>query len=248
MIAKQRPQTVAAAPPLPPDFMLPDPPMIPDFQRNAQRRRIDPVLACHFMRRDDILVAGGGYLRLDPMNDGERYAPDCLVAFGVDPEAIIARNGYLIGEVGKPPDFALDVAAQCVGMKDRAIERETYERYQAREYWRLDAATRWQAAPLAGDRLTDGGKYAPIEIAQDADGRLWGYGEALALKLCWDGEFLRFHDAKTDRFLPDAVELAHEIDAANARAAEARARIANARADFAEAEVRRLRALLRNRE
>ena len=68
------------------------------------------------------------------------------------------------------------------------------------------------------------------------------------MNLCWDGDFLRFHDAKTDRFLPDAVELAHEIDAANARAAEARARIANARADFAEAEVRRLRALLRNRE
>ena len=177
MIAKQRPQTVAAAPPLPPDFMLPDPPMIPDFQRNAQRRRIDPVLACHFMRRDDVLVAGGGYLRLDPLNDGERYAPDCLVAFGVDPEAIIARNGYLISEVGKPPDFALDVAAQDVGMKARAIERETYERYQAREYWRLDAATRWQDTPLAGDRLTDGGKYAPIEIAQDADGRLWGYSE-----------------------------------------------------------------------
>ena len=138
--------------------MLPDPPMIPDFQRNAQRRRLDPALACHFMRRDDVLVAGGGYLRLDPLNDGERYAPDCVVAFGVDPEAIIARNGYLISEVGKPPDFALDVAAQCVGMKARAIERETYDRYQAREYWRLDAATRWQNVPLAGDRLTDGGK------------------------------------------------------------------------------------------
>ena len=200
---------------LPPDFMLPDPPMIPDFQRHAHRTRIITALDIYFKRRDDVLSAGGGYLRHDPMNDDERYAPDCVVAFGVDPKAIIARNGYLISEVGKPPDFALDVACQDVGMIDRSIERETYERYQAREYWRLDASKRWQAAPLAGDRLVNG-KYVPIEIIQDEDGGLWGYSEALALSLCWDGEFLRFYDRTPGRFLPDALETARELDAVKA--------------------------------
>ena len=142
--------------------------------------------------------------------------------------------------MGKPPDFALDVAAQCVGMKDRAIARETYERYQAPEYWRLDASTRWQAAPLAGDRLTDGGKYAPIEIAQDADGRLWGYSEALGLNLCWDGEFLRFHDAKMGRFLPNHLEMKDKRNQmAIERDAAARER------DRLAAENERLRARLR---
>ena len=201
---------------LPPDFMLPDPPMIPDFQRRAHRTRIATALDIYYSeRRDDVLSAGGGYLRHDPMNEGERYAPDCVVAFGVDPKAIIARNGYLISEVGKPPDFALDVACQDVGMIDRSIERETYERYQAREYWRLDASKRWQAAPLEGDRLVNG-KYVPIEIIQDEDGGLWGYSEALSLSLCWDGEFLRFYDGTAGRFLPNAVELAREVAAMKA--------------------------------
>ena len=200
---------------LPPDFMLPDPPRIPDFQRYAHRTRIITALDIYFKRRNDTLTAGGGYLRHDPMNEGERYAPDCVVAFGVDPKAIIARNGYLISEVGKPPDFALDVACQDVGMIDRSIERETYERYQAREYWRLDASKRWQAAPLEGDRLVNG-KYVPIEIIQDEDGGLWGYSEALSLSLCWDGEFLRFYDGTAGRFLPNAVELAREVDAIKA--------------------------------
>ena len=137
------------------------------------------------------------------------------MAFGVDPKAIIERNGYLISEVGKPPDFALDVACQDVGMIDRSIERETYERYQAREYWRLDASKRWQAAPLAGDRLVNG-KYVPIEITQDEDGGLWGYSESLALSLCWDDESLRFYDRTAGRFLPNAVELARELAAVKA--------------------------------
>ena len=200
---------------LPPDFMLPDPPMIPDFQRRAHLTRIINTLDIYFKRRDDVLAAGGGYLRHDPMDEGERYAPDCVVAFGVDPKAIIARNGYLISEVGKPPDFALDVACQDVGMIDRSIERETYERYQAREYWRLDASKRWQAAPLEGDRLVNG-KYVPIEIIQDEDGKLWGYSQALALSLCWDGEFLRFYDRTSGRFLPNGVELARELAVAKA--------------------------------
>ena len=200
---------------LPPDFMLPDPPMIPDFQRRDHLTRIITALDIYFKRRDDTLSAGGGYLRHDPMDEGERYAPDCVVAFGVDPKAIIERNGYLISEVGKPPDFALDVACQDVGMIDRSIERETYERYQAREYWRLDASKRWQAAPLAGDRLVNG-KYVPIEIIQDEYGGLWGYSEALALSLCWDGEFLRFYDRTSGRFLPNALELAREIAAVKA--------------------------------
>ena len=30
-----------------------------------------------------------------------------VVAFGVIPKAIVGRNGYMVREVGKPPDFVL---------------------------------------------------------------------------------------------------------------------------------------------
>ena len=72
----------------------------------------DSILRAHFAPRTDVLISGQGYLRCEAGNDAERLAPDCVVAFGVNPEAIVARNGYVISEVGKPPDFVLEVASR----------------------------------------------------------------------------------------------------------------------------------------
>ena len=66
------------------------------------------------------------------------------------------------------------------------------------------------------------GKYVPIEIIQDEDGKLRGYSEALALSLCWDGDFLRFYDRTSGRFLPNGVELAREVAAAKAEVSRLR--------------------------
>ena len=233
MIAEQRTQTAAVAPPLPSDYMMPDPPRIPDMQQSLQLRGIETTLHLYFEERGDVLVAGQGYLRHDATNESERFAPDCAVTFGVDAEAIIRRNGYVISEMGKPPDFVLEVASKSTGRRDYTIKREAYERYRAREYWRTDeTGGRWHDAALAGDKLVDG-KYVPIPITQDEDGRHWGYSEVLDLHLCWDDGRLRFFDAKTDRFLPDYLGMKDERD----EAARERDRLA--------AENERLRARLR---
>ena len=254
MITEQRSRTGVAAPPLPPDFMLPDPPRIPDMQQELQLRGIATALALYFKKRDDVIVAGLGYLRHDATNESERYAPDCVVAFGVDPAAIVARNGYVISEVGKPPDLVIEVASKSTGTRDYTIKREGYERYRAREYWRSDeTGGRWHDAALAGDTLVDG-VYVPIPITQDEDGRFWGYSEVLDLHLCWDDGQLRFFDAKSESFLPDHIELkeegkaaARERDTATRERDEmAIERDAAARErDSLAAENERLRALLR---
>ena len=246
MITEQRSKTVAAAPP-PPDFMLPDPPRIPDMQQDLQLRGIATALAIYFKKRDDVIVAGQGYLRRDATNESELYAPDYVVAFGVDPEAIIARNGYVISEVGKPPDFVMEVASKSTGKRDYTTKREGYERYRAREYWRSDeTGGRWHNAALAGDTLVDG-KYVPIEIIQDEDGRFWGYSAVLDLHLCWDDGRTRFYDAKTDRFLPNYREVDDEREETARERDEAtreRDAVARERDELAD-EVERLRALLR---
>ena len=254
MITEQRSRTGAAAPPLPPDFMLPDPPRIPDMQQELQLRGIATALALYFKKRDDVIVAGLGYLRHDATNESERYAPDCVVAFGVDPAAIVARNGYVISEVGKPPDLVIEVASKSTGKRDYTIKRDAYARYRAREYWRSDeSGGRWHDAALAGDTLVDG-KYVPIEIIQDEDGRFWGYSAVLDLHVCWDDGRTRFYDAKTSRFLPDYIEADDEReeaarerdDATRERDEMAIERDAAARErDRLAAENERLRALLR---
>ena len=80
---------------------LPDPPRHPDLRRTEVTDAFRSLLGLHFAERDDVLVSGGGCLRRDPGNDSEQLAPDSTVwwAFGVDPAAIVARNGYVIGEV-----------------------------------------------------------------------------------------------------------------------------------------------------
>ena len=225
---------------LPPDYIMPDPPKTPDMRQRRQITKIDAALLAHFKARGDVLVCGEGYLRHDATNASERFAPDCVVTFGVDPEATIRRNGYVVSEVGKPPDFVLEIASKSTGTRDYTVKREGYERYRAREYWRSDeSGGRWHDAALAGDKLVDG-KYVPIEIIHDEDGRFWGYSEVLGLNLCWDEGILRFYDPVSERFLPDSVELAYERDDAEARshANKTRADDAEARADDAEARSR----------
>ena len=46
------------------------------------------------------------------------------MAFGVARSAIVARNGYVIGEVGKPPEFDLEVASRGTGSRDYLEKRE----------------------------------------------------------------------------------------------------------------------------
>ena len=74
------------------------------------------LLRPHFANRDDVLIARGGYLCSSCTNASESVAPDCVVAFGVDPAVREARNGYIIAEAGKAApgaDIARDALKTC---------------------------------------------------------------------------------------------------------------------------------------
>ena len=226
----------ALRPPPPDEYAhlepLPDPPRIRDMQQYVSIAAFDSSLRAHFAQRADVLVCGGGYLRHEAGDDAERLAPDCVVAFGVNPEAIVARNGYVISEVGKPPDFVLEVASRSTGRRDYTVKRSGYAGYGVREYWRFDhTGGRYHDVALAGDRLV-AGEYEPIRITEESDGLKWGHSPVLGLDLCWDEGTLRFYDPVAGKYLPTAEEW------------QARHAAAEARAAVAEAELRRLRARL----
>ena len=139
-----------------------------------------------------------------------RY-PDLVVAFGVDPDAIEANNGYEINEVGKPPDFVVEVASRHTGRTDYTNKRDDYATFGVQEYWRFDyTGGRYHDAPLAGDRLVDG-RYEPIPLADDRPGKMYGmpsgYSEVLGLYLCWNDGSLRFFNPGIDEFLMSPGEL-----------------------------------------
>ena len=224
---------------------LPDPPREPDMQQDVWIYAFQSLLHVCFAHRNDVLIAGGGYLRHEASNNAERLAPDCVVAFGVNPEGIVARNGYVISEVGKPPDFVLEVASRSTGRRDYTVKREGYAGYGVREYWRFDhTGGEFHDAPIAGDILV-GDEYEPIEIHEGSEGLLWGHSAVLGLDMCWDDGKLRLRDPLTGEFLPtpeelqsDMQELQADVQAAEANAQAAQESVAAERAARQSAEAR----------
>ena len=213
---------------------LPDPPRDPDaMQQLPHIAMVLFVLRGFFSDRSDVLVNGEGYLCFDTRIRPGQLKPDCVVAFGVDPVAIEERNGYVINEVGKPPDFVLEIGSASTGVADYTTKRDGYAGYGVTEYWRFDpSGGEHHDRPLAGDVLVEG-EYQPIHIDRESDDTLGGHSAVLGLDLYWQAGRLRFYDSATGEFLPDFDEVKSELDA------ERTMRLA------AEAELRMLRARLR---
>ena len=206
---------------------LPTPPKAPDaMQQFPYTTTAYYILANYFRPRPDVFVGGDGYLCYDTRNPSRWVKPDCLVAFGVDPEAILARNGYVISEVGKPPDFVLEVASESTGRQDYTRKRDIYAEYGVAEYWRFDrTGGQYHDRPLSGDHLVND-RYEPLPLDTGAAEVIRGYSPVLGLELHWDAGQLRFYDPVAGHYLRDLQE-------------------AEARGDAAEALVERLRAQLR---
>ena len=120
-----------------------------------------------------------------------RAAPDYYFAKGVPGPGIKATGPYLIWAVGKPPDFALELATPRKAPEDVTAKRKLYERVGITEYWRVDpTGGELYGAPLAADRLRDGA-YEPIPIHRPEEDLRWGHSEAAGINTFWvDGMFL----------------------------------------------------------
>ena len=222
---------------------LPDPPRLIDMQRYTRITAFDSFMGVYFAQRTDVLVCGGDYLRHEAGNDAERLVPGCTVAFGVNPDAIVARNGYVISEVGKPPDFVLEVASRSTGRRDYTVKRAGYASYGVGEYWRFDhTGGRYHDAALAGDRLVNGG-YEPIGINEEPDRMRWGHSPVLGLDLCWDEGNLRFYDPAAGMYLlsPEELYAQHAAERTARLSAEARVSTERAARLSVEAELRQVR-------
>ena len=206
--------------------VLPDPPVSPDgMQKEPYATEIRSILRQRYVHRRDVLVSGEGYVCFDTSILDSRLVPDCVVAFDVDAEAIHWRNGYVINDVGKPPDLALEVASKSTGPADYTRKRDGYATFGISEYWRFDATGgEYHGQPLAGDLLVDGA-YQPMPLNYGPEGLIWGHSPALGLDLCWDNSRLRFYDPAAGEYLRSLAEAEAERDAAQIRAAEAEAEL-----------------------
>ena len=154
-----------------------------------------------FHSRHDVFIDVGTNICYDPSNLNVRVAPDVYLAFGVDELAIRPRKIYLPWEVGKVPEWALEIASQSTRRVDIHNKPAIYARIGVPEFWRFDpTGGRYYGFTLNGLRL-EGGEYRPIELTTEPDGILKGYSEVLQLSLAWDDGWPRFYDPAAGAYL-----------------------------------------------
>ena len=192
---------------------LPDPPKKLDMKHSLIQNGIQTVLINHYGNDPTTLVGTEAYLIQTAGDLNGHAVPDCIVAFGVEAVRLVDEaNGYIVDEVGKPPDFVMEIASKSTGVRDYTVKRRMYRDLGAPEFWRFDyTGGRYHDAPLAGDILVEG-EYRRIRIDAEPDGTFWGYSPTLGLHLVWDAGNLRFYDPALGEFLPNLTETKRERD------------------------------------
>ena len=229
---------------------------LPDGEYQAPLyRRVVGCLEVHFRDVPGAHVNGNTFLYFVEGNPRRFVSPDCYVVFGLSDVAeeslsIRGNNTYLLWEVGKPPDFILEIGSPSTGREDLGRKRDLYAELGVSEYWRYDGTgSDFYGEALVGERLVDS-EYQRFEMRYGSDGVVWSHSDALNLDLWWmDGE-LRFWDPVAGRWLLNQEEEHAGRIAAEAQVAQVEARVAEerdgrltaeARVAELEAELRRMR-------
>ncbi len=198
---------------------------------------------------EEVFRSSNTFICYDPADLNLRVGPDFYAAFGVDAPAIERRKLYLPWEVGKPPDFALEVGSESTRRQDSTVKRQLYAQIGISEYWRFDrTGGDFYGLPLAGDQLQSG-VYQPVALTSEPDGVLKGYSPALRLSLCWRNGMLKFYHHESGQYLRNLGEAETDRQRAEAgwQRAEADRQRERAARQRAEARLRELEAEMRRR-
>ena len=185
------------------------------------------TLRTHFRDIPGARVNGDTFIYYAEGDPRRSVSPDCYVVFGLTEAALHSlslegNNTYLLWEVGKPPDFILEIGSPSTASTDLGSKRDLYAEIGVGEYWRFDATGgEFYGEGLVGERLVDG-KYVRLVMRSEEDGRVGGHSDVLNLELWWEDGELRFLDPMTGEML-----LSQEEEQDGRLAAEARAEAAD---------------------
>ena len=188
----------------------------------------------HFGASESILVISEAALGWNLRQRRGILYPDLMIAFNVDRAAALRVQGIAIDDVGKPPDFVLEIASVSTARNDYVDKRDGYAAFGVPEYWRFDptGGNRYPES-LAGDRLVEG-EYHPIPIERTGEELYRGHSAALNLDICWEHGQLRWYDPVNQSYI-----LTHNDEREGRLAAEAEVASAQARVRELEEELRR---------
>ena len=216
-----------------PDIFYEDPEPVEDgMQQELTITFLAFVLRWRFSQRADVFVSAGGFIFWNPANGNERIAPDCYIALGANPDFVYQFPNYFIWEVGKPPDFVLEVASPSTAANDLGHKRDLYSELGVTEYWKRDpTGGELYGGALMGEGRVDG-EYVAYDLNVEPDGSVRSRSEVLNLDFTWDGEQFDIRDPLTGRTINPADlkrQAREERDEERRARLEAEARIERAR-------------------
>ena len=242
-----------------PDIFYEEPEPIEDgMQQEMALVRLYNLLLGRYQDDPSVFMSGAVFISYDINNGNRRIAPDLFISFNVD-NPTIRENlpNYWMWEIGKAPEFVMEVASDSTASRDLNEKRELYQSLGIREYWRFDSKNGERyGAIMAGERLVNG-EYQPYEVQAGTDGSLRCHSDLLDLDFYWDEQ--RGFDVldpatgltidvevmeRTARF---AAEARAETERTARLVAETRAESERDRAEAAEARNRELEAELERR-
>jgi hypothetical protein len=210
---------------------------LPDsLEQGRFLREIAIVLAGFFFDDQTIEVDSDTFIYFIEGDPNRRVAPDLYIVFGISKESLERNNVYLVWEVGKFPDFVMEVGSSSTANNDLGPKRALYAELGALEYWRYDpTGGDHYGEPLVGEYLLDG-EYRRFEMMPDPDGYPRVHSPLLNLDLRWEEDRLHFYDPVAGVWLENYQEVMARASAAEAQVESAEDRIAQL-----EAELQRLR-------
>ena len=160
-----------------------------------------------WFRGKNTFVAAAGFIFWNRFNGNDRVGPDGFIALDTDPDFVYQFPNYLVWEVGKPPDFVMEVASDSTASNDLGYKRDLYAWLGITEYWRFDSSgDELYPTELTGERLV-AGRYVPYELHKDPDGSVWARSEVLGLDFVWTGFSFDIRDPLTGLSI-DAAQVA----------------------------------------
>ena len=190
-----------------------------EFQAPLYTRTVS-TLRVHFSDVPGARMNGTTFIYYVEGNPRRSVSPDCYVVLGLSSggqESIERNNTHRLWEVGKSPDFVLEMGSESTASADLVDKRELYAGLGVSEYWRYDATGgEYYGEPLVGERLVDG-EYRRLELHRESGGDVWCHSDVLDLDLWCEGGELRFRDPVSGIWL-----LSHEEDRTGRLAAESR--------------------------
>ena len=188
----------------PAEVEYPDSDGLPMAENTVQCRAIREAMGAlehHYKPGREVGMASDLMLYYREGDPATYVAPDVMVSFGV---RMLGLPNYKLWEVGKPPEFVLEVSSQSSRELDRTKKVELYAGLGVREYFVFDPGDPedvgdGQDGRLSGYRLWDS-KY--VESGESSERGRELESEELGLLLRPEGKLVRFRDPATGKDLP----------------------------------------------